>query len=225
MAVAEIHPHQSKIYYEFSHLYDRVFTRFFFPRIQSTIRSLKISPRAKVLEVGVGTGLSLSAYPPHAEVIGIDLAQEMLDQAQEKISRNGWRHVFLRQMDALNLEFSDESFDYVMGFHVVSVVPDHLRLMREMHRVCKPGGTLVIINHFRSQRRWLAPFIDRLDPITRKLGWRTTLKLSDLLDGVPLRVQRKFKTSERSLFTVLIASKPLPDGMIIGGDSSSARRG
>ena len=208
MAVANIRPHESKIYYEFSHLYDRVFTRFFFPRIQWTIRSLNIPPGAKVLEVGVGTGLSLSAYPVHAEVKGIDLAQEMLEQAQEKVTRNGWRHVSLQQMDALNLQFPTESFDYVMGFHVVSVVPDHDTLMREMVRVCKPDGTLVIINHFRSPRRWLAPLVDSLDPITRKLGWRTTLRLSDLLNGVSLRIERRFKTSERSLFTVVIASKP-----------------
>ena len=103
MAVAEIRPHESKIYYEFSHLYDRIFTRFFFPRIASTIRSLRIPPGARVLEVGVGTGLSLSAYPLHAEVTGIDLAQEMLDQAQEKTARNGWRHISLLQMDALNM--------------------------------------------------------------------------------------------------------------------------
>jgi hypothetical protein len=68
MAFAGADPHESKIYYEFSHLYDRIFTRFFFPRIVSTIRSLKIPAGAKVLEVGVGTGLSLPAYPLHAEV-------------------------------------------------------------------------------------------------------------------------------------------------------------
>ena len=208
MALAGAEPHESKIYYEFSHFYDRIFTRFFFPRILSTIRSLKIPPRAKVLEVGVGTGLSLSAYPQHADVTGIDLAPEMLEQAQRKVGREGWRHVRLAQMNALDLKFSDAEFDYVTAFHVVSVVPDHVGLMKEMSRVCKPGGTLVIINHFRSDRRWLAAMIDRLDPVTRKLGWRTTLHWADLFSDVPLRMERRFKTSETSLFTVLIARKP-----------------
>jgi len=208
MAFAGAEPHESKIYYEFSHLYDRIFTRFFFPRIVTTLRSLKIPPGAKVLEVGVGTGLSLSAYPPHADVTGIDLAPEMLEQAQRKVKEEGWRHVRLMQMDALNLEFADGEFDYVTAFHVVSVVPDHASLMREMVRVCKPGGTLVIINHFRSRRPWLATLIDRLDPLTRKLGWRTTLRCEELLSAVPLRVERRFKTAESSLFTVLITRRP-----------------
>jgi len=80
--------------------------------------------------------------------------------------------------------------------------------MREMVRVCKPGGTVVIINHFRSRRTWLARLIDRLDPITRKLGWRTTLRCEELFEGVPLRVERRFKTAQTSLFTVVIAHKP-----------------
>jgi len=208
MAIAGAEPHESKIYYEFSHLYDRIFTRFFYPRIVSTLRSLNVPPGAKVLEVGVGTGLSLSAYPGHAEVTGIDLAPEMLEQAQRKVKGEGWRHVRLMQMDALNLEFADGEFDYVTAFHVVSVVPDHAGLMREMVRVCKPGGTVVIINHFRSRRTWLARLIDRLDPITRKLGWRTTLRCEELFEGVPLRVERRFKTAQTSLFTVVIAHKP-----------------
>jgi phosphatidylethanolamine/phosphatidyl-N-methylethanolamine N-methyltransferase len=208
MAFAGADPHESKIYYEFSHLYDRIFTRFFFPRIVSTIRSLRIPPGAKVLEVGVGTGLSLPAYPKHAEVTGIDLAPEMLEQAQRKVTAEGWRHIRLLQMNALDLEFGDEEFDYITAFHVVSVVPDHKTLMKEMVRVCKPGGTLVIINHFRSRRAWLAMAIDRLDPVTRKLGWRTTLKCSDLFADVPLKIERRFKTSESSLFTVVIARKP-----------------
>ena len=101
--------HQSKLYYEFSHLYDRVFTRVFYPRIERVIRSLNIPPGARVLEVGVGTGLSFTAYPPHCQVTGIDLAPEMLEQAQEKIDRNGWRHLKVMEMDALNLKFADNT--------------------------------------------------------------------------------------------------------------------
>lgn len=207
MALAGAEPHESKIYYEFSHLYDRIFTRFFFPRIVSTIEGLNLSPHAKVLEVGVGTGLSLSAYPLHADVTGIDLAPEMLEQAHRKVSREGWRHIRLLQMNALDLAFPSDEFDYVMAFHVVSVVPDHAGLVREMFRVCKPGGTVVVINHFRSGRPWLASLVDRLDPLTRKLGWRTTLCCADLFSAVPLRVERRFKTSRSSLFTVVIAKK------------------
>jgi phosphatidylethanolamine/phosphatidyl-N-methylethanolamine N-methyltransferase len=198
-------PHRSKIYAEFSHLYDKIFTRVFFPRIQRVISSLNIEPGARVLEVGVGTGLSLSAYPPHCEVVGIDLAQDMLDQAAEKIREQGWSHISLRQMDALNLSFPDDSFDYVMAFHVVSVVPDAARLLDEARRVLRPNGTLVVINHFRSERPLIGSLVDLADPLTRKLGWRTTLRLDDMFDGNAVAIEQQFKTSPRSLFTVVIA--------------------
>jgi len=199
------HPHQSKIYSEFSRFYDKIFERIFFPRIARVVASLKIPPGARVLELGVGTGLSLSAYPSHSEVTGVDLAQDMLDQAADKIREHGWQHISLRQMDALNLDFASNSFDYVTAFHVVSVVPDAGRMMAEARRVCRPGGKLVIINHFRSERPLIGPLVDLADPVTRKLGWRTTLKLVDIIDGAPVSIEQKFKTSPRSLFTVVIA--------------------
>lgn len=198
-------PQRSKIYAEFSHLYDLIFQRIFFPRIASVIKSLHIEPGARVLEVGVGTGLSLSAYPPHCDVVGIDLSQEMLDQADEKVREQGWRHISLRQMDALNLTFPDDSFDYVMAFHVVSVVPDATRLLDEARRVLRPNGTLVVINHFRSERPIIGSLVEMADPVTRKLGWRTTLRLVDMFHGVPVAIERQFKTSPRSLFTVVVA--------------------
>jgi phosphatidylethanolamine/phosphatidyl-N-methylethanolamine N-methyltransferase len=198
-------PHRSKIYAEFSHLYDIIFQRIFFPRIASVIKSLHIQPGARVLEVGVGTGLSLRAYPTHCDVVGIDLAQNMLDQADEKIRDQGWRHITLRQMDALNLAFPDDSFDYVMAFHVVSVVPDATKLLEEARRVLRPNGTLVIINHFRSERPIIGSLVEMADPVTRKLGWRTTLRLVDMFNGAPVAIERQYKTSPRSLFTVVIA--------------------
>jgi len=197
--------HQSKLYYEFSHLYDRVFARVFYPRIAHVIRSLNIEPGARVLEVGVGTGLSLDAYPTHCHVTGVDLAPDMLEQAQEKIVRNGWRHLDVIEMDALNLKFPDSAFDYVMAFHVVSVVPDVRRLMGEMLRVTRPGGTIVIINHFRSRNRLLAELDSLIEPITRRLGWHT-LSLLDVTGNVPLVIERTYKTAKRSLFTIVIGS-------------------
>lgn len=198
-------PHESKLYSEFSPLYDKIFSRFFCDRIAEVLRSLHIQPGERVLEIGVGTGLSLSAYPPHCEVVGIDIAPEMLEQASQKIAENGWRHFCLRHMDALNLNFPQNSFDYVTAFHVVSVVPNPVRMMREIHRVCKPQGTVVIINHFRSAKPVVGALLGLVDPITRRLGWSSTLRLTDVFDGTPLRIERRYKTSPFSLFTVVIA--------------------
>jgi phosphatidylethanolamine/phosphatidyl-N-methylethanolamine N-methyltransferase len=208
MASPIAHPHESKIYSEFARYYDKIFEGVFFPRILRVIHELNIEPGASVLEVGVGTGLALSAYPHDCHLVGIDLAPDMLERARRKVSREGWKNIDLAVGDAQNLEFADESFDYVTSFHVVSVVPEPKRMMREMVRVCRPGGTIVIINHFRSERPVIASVVDRLDPVTRKLGWRTTLRLSELLESVPLEMVRRYKTSPRSLFTVMIARKP-----------------
>jgi len=214
MALANAQPHESRLYYEFSHLYDLIFRRVFYPRIRMVVRSLDIEPGARVLELGVGTGLSLDAYPPHCHLTGIDLAPDMLERAQDKVNRNGWRHITLEQGDALNLKFADDSFDYVMAFHVVSVVPDPQRMLAEACRVCRPGGIITIINHFRSPRPPLERFARTIDPITRALGW-TTLKLSAVLDPRLLHVERQWKTSPRSLFTIVIArnAKAVPAGV------------
>jgi phosphatidylethanolamine/phosphatidyl-N-methylethanolamine N-methyltransferase len=205
MATAGAQPHESALYYEFSHFYDAFFGRVFHPRIQKVVRSLGIAPGSRVLEIGVGTGLSLDAYPRHCQVTGIDLAPDMLEKAQERIDRNGWRNVTVEQGDALNLRFPDDTFDYVMAFHVVSVVPDAGRLMAEATRVCRPGGRIVVINHFRSENRRVARLQHTIDPMTRRLGWTTSLYLRDILDRDKLHVERQWKTSRRSLFTIMIA--------------------
>jgi phosphatidylethanolamine/phosphatidyl-N-methylethanolamine N-methyltransferase len=205
MATASTQPHESALYSEFSHLYDAFFGRVFYPRIAKVVKSLAIEPGARVLEIGVGTGLSLDAYPRHSHVTGIDLAPDMLEKAQERIDRHGLRHVTVEQGDALALRFPDDSFDYVMAFHVVSVVPDARLLMAEAQRVCRPGGQIVIINHFRSERPTVARIQHSIDPMTRRLGWTTSLYLRDLIDRRTLHVERQWKTSPRSLFTIVIA--------------------
>ena len=207
-------PHESKIYSDFSHLYDKIFSRFFCERIQYVLTNLSIPLGAKVLEVGIGTGLSLPAYPSHCDVTGVDLAPEMLELARQKAVENGWRHFRFLEMDAMNLNFPDNSFDFVTSFHVVSVVPDPVQMMREIHRVCKPGGTIVIINHFRTTKPILGPIVGALDPVTRRLGWTASLRLLQAFQGVPLKIEKQFKTSPFSLFTVVIArnQKELTNG-------------
>jgi phosphatidylethanolamine/phosphatidyl-N-methylethanolamine N-methyltransferase len=221
MATASTQPHESALYYEFSHFYDAFVGRVFFPRIARVIRCLGIEPGARILEIGVGTGLSLEAYPVQSQVTGIDLAPDMLEKAQERIDRNGWRHIALEQGDALALRFPDDSFDYVMAFHVVSVVPDAKRLMAEAQRVCRPGGRIVIINHFRSENRQVARLQHSIDPMTRRLGWTTSLKLRDILDRHMLHVEQQWKTSPRSLFTIVIARNTKGVAAIEGAATSS----
>lgn len=199
--------HKSAFYHRLASLYEPFFARFFRDRAQSAIAAMEIPPGAKVLEIGVGTGLSLAAYPSHAQVIACDLSEDMLQHASQKIDEQGWKHIQLVQMDAQNLTFDDETFDYVMAFHVVTVVPDHRRLINEMVRVAKPNATILIVNHFRSHRRWLAKLIDLVDPVTRYLGWRTTLNLDDIIKDQPLKIEDRYKTASQSLFNVVVLRK------------------
>lgn len=201
--------YQSKLYYEFSHFYDMIFARIFYPRIAAVIRALNIPAGAKVLEVGVGTGLALEAYPPHCQVLGVDLAPDMLEYAEDRIQQNGWRHVTVEAMDAMNLKLPDDSFDYVTAFHVVSVVPDATKMMREVQRVCRPGGRVVVINHFRSEKRLLAALDRGCEPLTRRWGWHT-LERAEVFDGVSFELERVYKTSRHSLFTIAVARNCKP---------------
>lgn len=204
--MGEIEAHESKLYSEFAPLYDKIFGKIFYSRLRRVIGDLNIPRGARVLEVGAGTGTSFPAYPRHCEVIGIDLAPDMLARAQGKIRENGWSHLKILKMDALDLEFPDDSFDYVMAFHVVTVVPDPIRMMEEAKRVCRPGGRIVIVNHFTSDFPLLGLLTETLDPVTRRLGWRTNLRLRPFIEAAELKVEKAYKLSKLSLYTVLVGS-------------------
>jgi len=205
--MSEIEAHESKLYSDFAPLYDKVFGKIFSSRLRQVIRSLDIPRGAKVLEVGAGTGTSFPAYPPHCEVTGIDLAPDMLARAQGKILENGWTHLKVLEMDALQLKFPDDSFDYVMAFHVVTVVPDPVRMIEEAKRVCRPGGKIVIVNHFTSDFPLLGFLTEILDPVTRRLGWRTNLRLRPFIEATELKVEKAYKLSKLSLYTVLVGNQ------------------
>jgi len=202
--MAEVDAHESKLYSDLAPLYDKIFGKIFYSRLRHVIASLKIPRGARVLELGVGTGASFPAYPPHCEVIGVDVAPDMLARAKEKIRDNGWTHLKVSKMDALNLDFPDDSFDFVMAFHVVTVVPDPIRMIEEAKRVCKSGGRIVIVNHFTSESPMLGFLTEALDPVTRRLGWRTDLRLKPFIQATELNVERVYKLSKLSLHTVLV---------------------
>ena len=205
--MGEIEAHESKLYSEFAPLYDRVFGKIFYSRLERVIEDSHIPRGAKVLEVGAGTGTSFPAYPAHCQVTGIDLAPDMLTRARQKIAENGWTHIKVLEMNALALNFPDNSFDFVMAFHVVTVVPDPVAMINEAQRVCKPGGKIVIVNHFTSDVPVLGTVTRSLDPLTRWLGWRTDLKLKPFIETTNLTVERIYKISKASLYTVLVSTK------------------
>ncbi len=199
-------PHQSRLYSDLAPLYDKTFAKFFYARERTVINDLDIPKGAEILEVGVGTGASFPAYPRGCHVVGIDQAPLMLAQAREKIGKNGWRHLEVMEMDALNLDFPDNAFDYVTAFHVVTVVPDPIRMMAEMRRVCRPGGIICIVNHFTTESPFWGRLTHSLDPITRRLGWSTHLKLRPFLQETGFTGCRAYRFSRFSLYTVVVGT-------------------
>jgi len=201
-------PHKSLVYSDLAHFYDRVFGRAFVDSEHELIESLGLRPGQQVLELGVGTGIALDAYPPYVRVLGLDPSSDMLEHARAKTRENDWPHIELRQGDALNLDLPDNTFDFVCAFHVVTVVPDSIKMMGEMYRVCKPGGRIVILNHFRSDNPVLGFLTGIANPVTKHLGWNTRLRFRDMLNGERITVERHAKAS--LLHTVVVARK-MPD--------------
>lgn len=120
----------------------------------------------RVLEVGVGSGLNLPLYPGTCtEIVGVDISPRMLDKAKSRAAHCA-APVTLYEMDAQELRFPDHSFDTVLATCVFCTVPDPLKGLREMNRVCKPDGKLVLVEHMRSEKSWLGKIMDWLNPLT-----------------------------------------------------------
>lgn len=199
-------PHASPIYNHLVPAYQAVWPAVARKRIASAVRSLNIPAGSKVLEVGVGTGLSLDSYPSDVSVTGVDLSESMLAEAEQLIQRRGWKHIRVMPMNAEELTFDDASFDFVTSFHTISVVSRPDVMMREIVRVCKPGGHILLINHFRSENPLIARVVDSAGNITKRLGWRTDLDLDEVLGELPLRLDDRYKPNPFSLFTVMKAT-------------------
>ena len=200
-------PHASIFYRNLAPAYEMVWPMVASRNIWDSIKTLRIAPGARLLEVGVGTGLSLSAYPKHAQITGVDLSAEMLAKANERIESEGWSHINVLPMNAEQLDFPDASFDVVTSFHVVSVVSNPKRMMSELTRVCRPGGQILIVNHFRSPKPWIARMVDSAGAVTRHLGWRTDVRFEEVVAELPLRMDRLYKPSSVSLFTIMQATR------------------
>jgi phosphatidylethanolamine/phosphatidyl-N-methylethanolamine N-methyltransferase len=171
----------NRVYENLAWFYDFTFGPALHPGRVDAIQRMAIQPGDRVLEVGVGTGINAVLYPRDCTVTGVDLSSSMLEKAHERIARKGVRNVRLLEMDAADLNFADDSFDIVYAPYVISVVPDPVAVTREMHRVCRPGGRIIILNHFRSKSRVGAWLERMIAPFTLYLGFKSDLDLPAFL--------------------------------------------
>jgi phosphatidylethanolamine/phosphatidyl-N-methylethanolamine N-methyltransferase len=179
-----------RTYRLFSGSYDIVFGPVFHPGRKEAVRLANDRPSQRILEVGVGTGLSLPHFRADSRVTGIDVSTEMLAKARDRVERGGLGHVDgLFVMDAEHMEFEDNSFDAVLALYVASVVPNPARLAAEMRRVCIPGGTIVVVNHFTSEK-WVLRFMERrLAHLARHIGFHADFPLDTFLRESGLAVR------------------------------------
>lgn len=162
----------------------------------------------RVLEIGVGTGLSLDRYAPDVEVTGIDVSTEMLDKARRKVAERGLANVVrISEMDARALAFPDGYFDTVVAMHVISVVPEPEKVMEEMARVCKPGGEVLIVGHFARDTGFLAALERLLAPLADVIGWHSDFALGRVLGVSSLTVTASHAMPPFGIFTFLVQQK------------------
>lgn len=168
-------------------VYDFFFGAILQPGRVRAVRSIVSRPGLRVLELGIGTGLTAPLYSRDWRVTGVDLSSAMLLQARKRITELGLeRSVHLLQADGARLPFDDESFDVVLVPYVMSVVPDPISVGRELRRVCRASGQIILLNHFLSQDSLGAKLERWISPLTSRIGFRTDLSLQWLLNGAGL---------------------------------------
>jgi phosphatidylethanolamine/phosphatidyl-N-methylethanolamine N-methyltransferase len=180
--VAVDHRRTQAVYSVLAKVYDDFFDWALTPGRRLAVSRLPAAPGDRILEVGVGTGLSLPLYPKDCEVTGIDISEPMLERARARLEALGREGVELRRMDAHHLKFPDESFDHVVAPYVISVVAEPERVMQEIRRVCRPGGTILVVNHFLSDNLFLSTAERLLTPASQWIGFRMDL---------PVRIARE----------------------------------
>ena len=181
------------VYEKLASVYDFTFGPTLHAGRLRAIQRMGIRPGDRVLEVGVGTAINAGLYPRDCIVTGIDLSDSMLEKARERVARKRIRNMRLLEMDAADLRFADGAFDIVYAPYLISVVPDPITVAREMGRVCRPGGRIIFLNHFRSRNPVLASIERAISPFTVHIGFKSDLDLPAFLaqaDLEPVSIEK-----------------------------------
>ena len=197
----------ARVYEKLANVYDVAFGPTLHPGRLVARDRMGVAPGDRILEVGVGTGINITLYPRNCKITGIDLSEPMLEKARERVARAGLSNVRLLEMDAAKLTFADDSFDIVYAPYLVSVVPDPVQVVREMRRVCRPGGKIVILNHFRSANPILSRMERAISPFTVHIGVKSDLDLPGFLAQAELRPVSIEKISLPRLWSLVTCIK------------------
>ena len=171
-------------YRRYAGVYDAVFGPVLHAGRRAVLEALGLRAGDHVLEVGVGTGLSLPLYPRDVRITGIDVSAEMLEKARRRVAKRRLTNVeALLEMDAEHTTFAPASFDKIVAMYVMPVVDNPARVLDELHRVCKPDGEIFLVNHVRSDNRLIAAVEKSLARFSDKLGFHPDFELSDMVSS------------------------------------------
>jgi len=199
------------IYSFYSPFYDLIFGKVLEAGRRQAFKYLDPSGRRKVLEVGIGTGLTLRHYPKSCHIVGIDISARMIDRARERVARLGNGHTIdLEVMDACHMTFADNSFDAVISPYVITTVGDPLQFCREILRVCKPGGQIIIVNHSKDPDRLFGKLGAIASPFFARVGFVTDLDVVSLVRSTEIEVQQVIDCNFFNLHKVILGQKPMP---------------
>jgi phosphatidylethanolamine/phosphatidyl-N-methylethanolamine N-methyltransferase len=189
----------AKAYARWAPVYDFVFGAVFDAGRKA---SIAVAERigGRILDVGIGTGISLTDYAPTQRVVGVDYCEPMLRKAHERVLAHRLAHVeALAVMDAQHLGFPDAFFDAVVAQYVITTVPNPEAALNEFARVTKPGGEIILVNHLGAEAGPRRVFEQGFAPMARRLGWRPEF-----------RWQRLAQWAERHGGVRLIERRPMP---------------
>lgn len=176
--------HQTaKVYSFYSHFYDAIFGRLLEEGRKNVFRLTQMETCDSILEVGIGTGLTLKNYPFSSRVHGLDISEKMISKAKKRLRKPALRHrpITLLNADAAYLPYRDEVFDLTIGSYVLTTVSYPETVLKEMIRVTKKNGRLILLNHFMLHEKGLRHRLEQLfSPLCTRMGFRTDLRLDHL---------------------------------------------
>jgi phosphatidylethanolamine/phosphatidyl-N-methylethanolamine N-methyltransferase len=186
-----------KVYDSYAFFYNFLFGRIFKRGREQCVDLInqQAAYNAKVIEVGVGTGLSLPLYRSDLQISGVDISEKMLKKAKERIVSHHLGGISLHAMDATALDFPDENFDFVVAMYVVSVVSDIQKFLEEINRVCKKNGDIIIVNHFVSEH----PLVRKIEQTVSKahsfIGFKSDFSIEQILQSPHFKLISLQKTN------------------------------
>lgn len=193
-----------RVYARWAPIYDTTFGKIADAGRNEAVDLVNRRGSGTVLEVGVGTGISLPRYNNGLSVTGIDLSTAMLAKARRRVAKEKLTNIAaIEEMDAGAMTFADGSFDVVIACYVLTVVPDPAAVMAEFVRVCRPGGEVIVVNHFSRDKGVLGAVEKAMAPFAETLGWRPEFPIETVMGTGGLRLLSRQKVARSTLFSLL----------------------